>query len=115
MTAVITDADLGWLCDLARRWQQNPLGLGRARDLAAVLDVIIARRAKGGDVLAAGVRGDSVPELHAAALLKAAELWGPEAELAVEETDTVFTCSSGPDKFHAQVTVRCLNYAEVSR
>ena len=116
MTAVISDSDLGRLCALSRRWHQNPLGLGRARDLAAVLDQIIARRAEGGDRLQADVRGNSIPELRAAALEEAAELWGPGAQIEVESVGTVYTCSrAGYPAFSACVYVRCLNYAEVSR
>jgi len=115
VSTVISQTDLGKLCALSRRWHGNPFGLGRARDLAAVLDGIIARRAAGGDVLQADVRGDSVPELHAAALVKAAELWGTDAQLEVESTGTVFDCTRpGYPAFSAHVYVRCLNYAEVA-
>ena len=116
MTFALADSDIGRLCALSRQWHGNPFGLGRARDLAAVLDGIIARRAKGGDVLQADVRGDSVPEMHAAALVKAAELWGPDARLEVESTGTVYDCTRlGYPAFSAHVYVRCLNYAEVSK
>ena len=116
MTAVISDTDLGRLCALSRQWHGNPFGLGRARGLAAVLEDIIARRAAGGDVLQADVRGDSVPEMHAAALVKAAELWGPGARLEVQSTGTVYSCTRpGYPAFSAHVYVRCLNYAEVSK
>jgi hypothetical protein len=116
VTAFIADGDLGQLCALARQWQGNPFGLGRARDLAAVLDGIIARRPRGGDVLQADVCGNGVPELHAAALAKGAELWGPEARCEVQSTDTVFTSDRlGHPAFSACVYVRCLNYAEIAR
>jgi hypothetical protein len=115
VSAVIADSDLGRLCALARQWQGNPFGFGRARDLAAVLNGIIARRAPGGDVLEAIVDGDTVPELHAAALSKAAELWGTSAQAVVEATGTVHANSvRGEGKFYANVTVRCLNYAEIA-
>lgn len=115
MSAVIADSDLRKLCDLARQWQGNPLGLGRARDLAAVLDDIIARRPRGGDVLQVMARGNNVPEIHADALIKAAELWGPKAECEVESTDTVLTShEAGRPAFRAFVYVCCINYAETS-
>lgn len=115
MTAVIADSDLGRLCALARQWQRNPFGLGRARDLAAVLDGIIARRPRGGDVLQVKARGNSVPEIHADALAQAPGLWGPQARCEVESTGTVFaTDSPGCPAFRAYVYVRCLNYAEIS-
>jgi hypothetical protein len=116
VTAVIADSDLGRLCALSRQWHRNLFGLGRARDLAAVLEGIIARRAAGGDVLQAMARGNSVPEIHADALAKALELWGPAARLEVESTDEVLaTDRPGYPAFRAYVRVRCLNYAEVSK
>jgi hypothetical protein len=115
VSAVIADSDLGKLCALSRQWHGNPFGLGRARDLAAVLEGIIARRSKGGDVLQADAHGDSVPELHAAALAKAAELWGPRAQCEVQSTGTVIdTGRPGRPAYSAFVYVRCLNFAEVS-
>ncbi len=115
MSAVLSGSDLGRLCALARQWQGNPLGLGRARDLAAVLDEIIARRPKGGDVLQVMACGNSVPEIHADALAKAAELWGPAAQPEVKSTDTVLTTDRpGCPAFRAYVYVRCVNYAEIS-
>jgi hypothetical protein len=95
VTAVVSQGDLGRLRRLAgawyraNAWQRLSLGWSAWRDLTALLDEIEARRAKGGDELCAHVRGDSIPEMEAAALLKAAELWGPDAELAIEETGTV--------------------------
>lgn len=115
MTAVIEDTDLGRLCALARRWQENPFGLGRARDLAALLNEIIARRPRGGDLLQVMARGNSVPEIHAAALAKAPELWGPEARCEVDSTQTVMIADDpGFPAYHAFVYVRCLNYAEIT-
>lgn len=114
MTAFLADSDLGKLCALSRRWQGNPFGLGRARDLAAVLDGIIARRPRGGDVLRVMARGNSVPEIHADALAKAPELWGPDAKPEVESTDTVIVADRpGYPAFRAYVYVRCVNYAEI--
>jgi hypothetical protein len=114
VTAILADSDLGRLCALSRQWHRNPFGLGRARDLAAVLDDIIARRPRGGDKLQVEACGDSVPEMHAAALAKAAELWGPEARCEVESTDTVYDVARpGRAAFRAYVYVRCLNYSEV--
>jgi hypothetical protein len=115
MSAVIADSDLGKLCALSRRWHGNPFGLGRARDLAAVLDGIIARRQRGGDVLPVMARGNSVPEIHADALAKAPGLWGPAAQAEVESTETVLvTDRPGFPAFRAFVYVRCLNYAEIA-
>jgi hypothetical protein len=115
VTAVIADSDLGKLCALSRQWQGNPFGLGRARDLAAVLNDIIARRPRGGDVLQVMARGNSVPEIHADALAKAPELWGPKAECEVESTQTVIASDRpGCPAFRAFVYVRCVNYAEIS-
>jgi len=116
VTAVLAGSDLSRLCAVARQWQGNPFGLGRARDLAAVLDGIIARRPRGGDVLQVTARGNSVPEIHADALAKASGLWGPAAQLEVQSTDTVLmTDRPGCPAYHAYVYVRCVNYAEVSQ
>ncbi len=113
--AAESDAYYAEICALARQWQGNPFGLGRARDLADVLDGIIARRPRGGDVLQVMARGNSVPEIHADALAKAPELWGPAARLEVQSTDTVITTDRpGYPAFRAYVYVRCLNYAEIS-
>jgi hypothetical protein len=116
MSRALADSDLGRLCALSRQWRGNPFGLGRARDLAAALDDIIARRPRGGDVLQVMARGNSVPEIHADALAKAPELWGPAAQLEVESTDTVLiTDRPGYPAFRAYVYVRCLNYDEVGQ
>jgi len=115
VSAVITQGDLGRLCALARQWQANPFGLGRARDLAAVLDEIISRRPRGGDVLQVMAHGNSVAEIRAGALAKAPELWGPDAQPEVESVDTVLiTDRPGYPAFRAYVYVRCLNYEEIA-
>lgn len=114
MTTVITQGDLGRFRALARQWRAEDRRLVAA-DLDVLLDEIEARRAAGGDVLNAIVKGDSVPELHAEALAKAAALWGPEAELAVEETHPVRTLhDTSEGQFSADVRVRCLNYEEIA-
>jgi hypothetical protein len=115
LSAALADSDLGRLCALARQWQGNPFGLGRARDLAAVLNGIIARRPQGGDVLQVMAHGNSVPEIHADALAKAPGLWGPAAQAEVQSTDTVLmTDRPGYPAYRAYVYVCCVNYAEVS-
>lgn len=117
MTAAVTGNDLSLLRSLVACWQEDRLraAFRAASDLAGVLDQIGERRARGGDVLQADVRGDSVPEMHAAALAKAAELWGAAAQLEVKSTDTVFTTDRpGYPAFRACVYVRCLNYAEMT-
>lgn len=116
MTGVAVDGDLRRLLDLAGRWRRRPVVFSdsAAGAVEALVNEIAARRAAGGDVLATKVYGGSIPELHAAALLEAAELWGPEGSFTVEATATVFTASSGRGRFFATVTVRCLNYAEVT-
>lgn len=122
MTAAVSQGDLGRLRRLAgawyraNAWQRLSLGWPAWRDLTVLLDEIEARRAKGGDELCAHVRGDGIPEMEAAALLKAAELWGPDAELAIEETGTLNAHSRPVDgaTFSGPVYVRCLNYAELA-
>lgn len=114
MSAVLADSDLGRLRALSRLWHGNPFGLGRARDLAAVPDEIIARRPRGGDVLQVMARGNSVPEIQADALAKGPGLWGPQARCEVESTETVLvTDRPGYPAFRAFVYVRCLNYASL--
>ena len=116
MTAVVTRDDLARLRALVDQWRRADREWTVIRDLEEALTEIEARRAKGGDVLDAGVHGDSVPDLHAAALLKGAELWGPRAELAVEETSAVRARHDTiRGRFSADVRVRCLNYAEIEQ
>jgi hypothetical protein len=115
VSAVITQGDLGRLRALAARWRSEDRRLPAA-DLDVLLDEIEARRAAGGDVLNAIVKGDSVPAFHAEALIKAAVLWGPEAELAVEETGPVRALhDTSEGQFSAEIRVRCLNYEEISK
>lgn len=123
MTAVIDSGDVSRLRALCRRQVPSyPLGLVRAADVDALvngiwqeLNEIAARRARGGDVLQVMARGNSVPEIHADARVKACELWGPEARLEVKSTDTVLTTDRpGCPAFRAYVYVRCVNYAEIA-
>jgi hypothetical protein len=118
VTAAVAGNDLSLLRDLVAWWREDRLraAFRAPADLSGVLDQIGDRRARGGDVLQAEVRGDSVPEMHAAALAKAAELWGPAAQFEVRSTDTVFTTDRpGYPAFRAYVYVRCVNYAEVAK
>jgi hypothetical protein len=113
MTASLARSDFRVLRDLADRWQgqRRPRA---AEDLHAVLDEIEARRPAGGDVFRAAVSGESIPDLHARALMKAADLWGLDASVVVERTGTISeTLFTSRGRYHADVTVRCLNYAEI--
>lgn len=115
MTAVLTQGDLGRLRELAEQWRREDRRLPAA-DLDVLLDEIEARRAKGGDVLDVTVRGDTVPALHAEALVKASGLWGDGAELEIESTGTVGTSViSRGGTYIATVRVRCLNYEEIGK
>lgn len=114
MTAVVTQDDLRRLRALARQWREEDRDWTAVRDLTELLDEIETRREAGGDMLGATVRGDSVSELKAAALLKAAELWGPDADLAIESVGSVGTALGSRGRFIATVYVRCLNYAEMT-
>lgn len=114
MTVVIASSDLDRLRYLAAKWrgERRP---SAADDLTAALDEIEARRAEGGDVFRAEVSGDSIPELHDRARMKAADLWGLDASVEVEKTGTVSeTLYTHRGRYHATVTVRCLNYAEIA-
>jgi hypothetical protein len=112
VTAVTADASLARLRNLAERWRRQDR-VQSADDLDAVLDEIGAAKAAGGDLLHAFVKGNSIPKLHAAALEWAADLWGPEAELAVEMTEKISCPSSHHAKYATHVWVRCLNYASL--
>jgi hypothetical protein len=107
---MVTDAGLKALRALAERWRTEGTD-DPAAELDAVVNAIVAARAAGGDLLNAFVKANSIPKLHAAALGDAAELWGPEAELAVEMTETITSPSSRHAKYATRVWVRCLNYA----
>lgn len=115
MSAVLSRGDLGTLRSLAVKWQgeRRPQPVN---DLLAALGEIEGRRAPGGDVLVAEGTGNSVLEIHARALMKAADLWGIAAEVAVEKTGAVHeTLYTARGRYQASVTVRCLNYAEISK
>lgn len=112
MTGSLAQSDYRVLRDLANRWQDA--GRGQSADeLHAALNEIGARRAEGGDVLSAIVRGDNVPQLRDAAVAKAMTLWGEKADPVVEHVGDVHP-SHGMFRFFATVRVRCLNYAEVA-
>ena len=119
MTAVIAESDLGRLRALAAGWYQASawrrlfLGWSAWRDLTVLLDEIEAR--EGCDELCANVKGDSIPEMQAAGLLKAAELWGPDAELEIEETSSVYSRTAPGASFGGAVFIRCLNYLEIAK
>jgi hypothetical protein len=69
------------------------------------------QRLYGPDLLIADVFGDSVPALKTAALDQARELYGEDAELAVERVGTIKTSAfPGRGKFETWVRVRCLNF-----
>lgn len=63
------------------------------------------------DVLRARVYGDTIPAMKLAALDKARQLYGPDAQLRIEGTGTIDTSISGePGRvFTTTVTVRCLS------
>lgn len=114
MTPVLASADFRTLRGLAAKWrgERRPQA---ADDLSAALNEIEARRAPGGDVFVAEGTGNSVPEIHARACLKAADLWGLDASVAVEKTGAVHeTLYTSRGRYQASVTLRCLNYAEIS-
>lgn len=114
--APLRPASFRHLWALAARWNETWRNRPAAAELEAALRQIEAARMSGPDVLAADVRGGSVPELREAALAEAVALWGEKADLAVESVGTVFT-SSAPrrGRFCAEVRVRCLNYAEIEQ
>lgn len=115
MTASLARSDIRRLRDLADSWRKSRRSAWFADGLHLTLDVIESRRAEGGDVFVAEVSGNSIPELHDRALLKAADLWGLDAAAAVEKTGTVHeTLYTSRGRYHASVTVRCTNYAEIS-
>lgn len=64
----------------------------------------------GPDVLRASVSADSLPGLGRAALDEARDLYGPDAELAVESTAYVATWGGPRGSFRGEVRVRCLNF-----
>jgi hypothetical protein len=110
--------DVRRLWALAARWQGSWRLRAAGAELEFVLRQIEATRRKGPDVLRVTAYGDSVPEIKADALATALSLWGPGADPAAEEIGTVrntFTWEGHVrGKFYAGVTVRCLNYAEIS-
>jgi hypothetical protein len=114
MTASLAQSDIRRLRNLADSWRQARRSAWFADGLHVVLDAIEARRAEGGDVLAASVYGNSIPELREAALARARGLYGPRADLAVESIGTIGTSFSIRGQFHAQVDVRCVNFAAVA-
>lgn len=81
---------------------------------AAELEEAFDACSEGGDLYAAKVYGDSVPEIRKAALATARELYGEKACLYVEHVGTVHDSAPGRrEPFYAVVTVRCQNYAEL--
>jgi hypothetical protein len=120
MTAVLAAADFQELRQLARTLRESRESRGcrcaAAGDLLnAALNAIEARRADGGDVADLEGTGDNVPEIHERARMKAADLWGLAAVVAVEKTGRVHeTLYASRGRYQATVTVRCLNYAEIS-
>lgn len=108
--------DFGTLRDLAARWGNGWVSARYGSELADALNAIDGRRRSGPDFHKAVVQADSIPELEAAALASAAELYGPDAKLVVEGVGTIgtaFVRSRG--RFMTDVLVRCLNYEEVRK
>jgi hypothetical protein len=62
----------------------------------------------GRDLLRANVRAASIPELESAALARARDLYGPDANLTVEAVENIATSSMGEHQFIAAVYVRRL-------
>lgn len=73
------------------------------------------QRLGGPDVLFAVVHGNSIPELKMAALDKARDLYGPDAQLQIERVENVATSVAAEGSFRAYVYVRCLNLPEEDR
>jgi hypothetical protein len=111
--------DVRRLWALAVRWRDSWRLRAAGAELEAVLRQIEASRCEGPDVFSVTAYGDSVPELKADALASARSLWGPEADLAMEEIGTVHNTFTREGQirgqFYAGATVRCLNYEEVSQ
>lgn len=107
-------ADFHRLWGLARTWGATYRYRPAAAELDAALRQIEGARTDGPDFLDAFVYGNSIPELRSAALAEAEALWGEKADAAVEGVGTIHTASSARGSFNATVTVRCLNYAEIS-
>jgi hypothetical protein len=112
MTSSLAQSDYRVLRDLANGWGQDRRSTSFAAGLHAALDEIGARRTEGPDFFDATVRGDSISEMRSAALLKAAEFYGPDAQLEITGTGTV--SGTGSSRPIARVYVHCLNYAEIS-
>ncbi len=107
-------SDFGILRDLASRWGRGWVSARYAAELDDALNAIDGRRRTGPDFHKAYVQADSIPELEAAALASAADLYGPDAKLVVEDIGTIDTAiirSRG--RFLTAVLVRCLNYEDV--
>jgi len=114
VTAALASTDFRRLRALAEQWrgQHRPRA---AEDLNAALDAIAARYRSGPDFLDAIVYGDSLPEMEAAALARAAGLYGPDAKLEIVSSGDVRTYGRRiGDRFTTSFRVRCLNYAEIS-
>jgi hypothetical protein len=73
------------------------------------------QRLDGPDVLDAFVFADDIPALKMAALDQARDLYGPDAQLAVERTGRISSGMPSKGKFCAHVLVRCLNFPEEDR
>lgn len=71
-----------------------------------VLAVIVPGR-DGPDLLEATGRGETLPEMRAAAMAKARALYGQDAELRVESAGRIRTYGTG---FICMFTIRCLNF-----
>jgi hypothetical protein len=71
------------------------------------------QRTGGPDVLDAFVYGEDLLRLKMAALDRARELYGPDAQLQIERVGTIRTSSVlGRPPFCTNVRVRCLNLPE---
>lgn len=115
MTAVVTRDDLARLRSLADQWRRADREWTVIRDLEETITAIEKRREEGPDVLYARVHGNSVPALKAAAITRAAELYGVRASLKIERVGVIDTSVGSRGRFVTTVRVRCVNYAEIEQ
>lgn len=64
------------------------------------------------DLMNGNFWGNSIPQIKMAALDRARELYGPQAELQIEDIGTDHSANGYSHRFFADVEVRCMNYSE---
>lgn len=93
-----------------RLWRREPVYYVQADPFAAV------RRSDERDTFRISAYGDSIAAIEAAATAAARQLYGPDSELCTDWIDTIHASWADEERgrYHASVTVRCLNYHAIA-